>query len=596
MNSYTLIGQARGAFVYGWLSTAFVVSAVISASVLSTGCANQTALPPVATIEVEPVEIITQPFESDTLYSLLVAELAGSRDRLDIMLSNYMQQAIDTQDAGITERAAQLASYMRQPTETVQMASQWAALAPTNPQARYMAMAALTDSGRFFEAFEHGKFLIDNRHSPHGLDVLAAKASQASVNAENATALNKLYKQLAPRFPNDAQLLLGISFLSYREGDFTTSLEKARQVQVLAPKQEQAYYQELRVLEQQKSPLVQQRLGEIVAIFPDNQHLRLQYARDLTLTNLAGAAIQFETLHQQTPDDANIALALALTHYQDGNFEQAKAVFLPLTAQPIQANTANYYLAKIATEQKEPLTAIDYYLAVQPSKEFLPALAHAVSLMHQNNQAAKALQTLTGYQFSAPEEYQEGIALLTGNHYKTLQQTAEALATYDAALKRFPRALPLLYNRAMLLAEQNKLTDAERDFKLIIAIDPNNADALNSLGYLLVDSHQRLPEAMGYIERAFSLDPENPATIDSLGWAHYRNGDYEKAIHYLRQALTKMPNDEIAAHLGEVLWIDKQQQEAIKVWKQGLELNPNSPYIFERLQRFNLVPAKSAQP
>ncbi|MDZ7925312.1 MAG: tetratricopeptide repeat protein [Marinagarivorans sp.] len=588
MNSHRFFGHTLSTLCYG---------AVCAVAVLSTGCANQAVVPaPAPTVAAPPIEIVTQAFETDTLYSLLVAELAGSRERLDIMLSNYIQQAIETQDAGVTQRAAQLASYMRQPTETLQMASQWAALDPKNPQAHYMAMAALTDSSRFFEAFEQGKFLIENQHMPHGLDVLAAKASQTTVSQEDATSLNNLYKTLASRFANDAQLLLGISFLSYRESDYTTSLSKARQVQTLAPKQEQAYYQELRVLEQQKSPLVQQRLGEVVALFPENQQLRLQYARDLTQTNLADAAIQFQTLHQQIPDDANIALALALTQYQEGNIEQAKAVFSPLTAKPAQADTANYYLAKIATQQNDPLKAIDYYLAVKPSKEFLPALANAVGLLHQNNQAAKALQLLTGYQLSAPAEYQEGIALLTGNHYKNLQQNTEALNTYNAAITRFPHALPLLYNRAMLLAEQNNLKDAERDFKTIIAIDPDHADALNSLGYLLVDTHQRLPEAMGYIERAFTLDPENPATIDSLGWAHYRSGDNDKAIRYLRQALIKMPNDEIAAHLGEVLWVNKQEQEAMSVWKQGLELNPNSRYIFERLQRFKIVPAQSTQP
>ena len=97
-----------------------------------------------------------------------------------------------------------------------------------------------------------------------------------------------------------------------------------------------------------------------------------------------------------------------------------------------------------------------------------------------------------------------------------------------------------------------------------------------------------MDEAKGYIERALQLDPNNPATIDSLGCL-YRLGRHEQAISYLQKALKLMPNDEIAAHLGEVLWISGAKEQAINVWKEGLKLNPNSQYIHERLQRFELV-------
>ena len=575
------------------LARVIALAGIGATTVLALGCANQPVTTAPLPVVVAPPAPVLPPreFETETLYSLLVAELAGSRDRLDIMLGNYVKQAIDTQDAGVTERAAQLASYMHEPTATLQMASQWASLDANNPQAHYMAMAALTDAGLYFQAFDHGKFLIEQQHSPHGLDALAAKATQKNVAPADVASLHKLYVQLAQSYPRDAFLQLALSFLAFKEQNFDQSLAAARAAQALKPDHEPAYFQELRVLEKQNPQHAQQGLGEIVALFPKNQHARLQYARELASTNLPAAAVQFEELLKQAPEDANIQLALALTYYQQAELDKAKENFLPLLNQKVQANIANYYLGQIANQQNEPLRAITYFTQVGPSKEFLPALARATDLMHKHQQQDQALQLLAGLQLNAEEQYQEGIALLLSDHYKNVGNKPQAERALNEGIKQFPRSLPLLYNRAMFYAGEYRVGAAEQDLQTILAIKPDHAEALNTLGYLLADSNLRLPEALGYVERALALEPENPAAIDSLGWVHYRLGNLNKAIGYLRQALQLFPNDEIAAHLGEVLWANGDKQAALDVWQQGLKLNPGSRYIHERLQRFQLMPS-----
>lgn len=560
---------------------------------LLSGCANTPAAPPLEPVEKTIVEPPPQPFESETLYSLMVAELAGSRNRLDIMLNNYITQAKQTQDVGVTERAAHLANFVQDPIATRQMATQWASLAPNNPQARYMAMAALADAGRYFEAFEHGQFLIRKQHTPHGLDALAVQATSSNASDEDITALLKLYQPLRLAFPHDAELALAISFLHYQSDQLDASLAQARQAQILKSDYEQAYIQELRVLGKRDPAAAQQRLGEIVALFPDNQRLRLQYARNLTSDNLPAAAEQFAELLKQAPGDGNIQLALALTYFQLGQLEQAQDHFIPLQSAPEQQNTANYYLGKIAQQQNAPQQAIRFYSRVLPSKEFLPALARAVDLMHSEGRQDEALQLITRYQLSADTVYQEGLHLLLADHYRNIGDTTQAELAFSEGIERFPRSQTLLFNRAMLFVTQDRIADAERDLLAVIDIDPDNADALNSLGYILADANIRLPEAIRYIERALEIDPQNAAAIDSLGWALYRQGQNQMAITHLRQALKLMPNDEIAAHLGEVLWMEGQQDEAISVWKEGLQLNPNSRFILERLKRFNLLDANT---
>jgi tetratricopeptide (TPR) repeat protein len=562
-------------------------SVLILAAMAFSGCANQRA----ATIEPaiyqpEP-EAPERPFETQTLYSLLVAELAGSRDRLDIMLNNYVAQAVETQDIGVTERAAQLARFMEEPIVAQQMAVQWASLDADNPQARYMAMAALSDAGRYFEAFEHGEFLITNGHTPHGLDALVVKATNSGASDEELGTLLKFYANLQTKHPRDAELSLAMSFLRYQFNELDSALKFARHSQTQKTDYEQAYLQELRVLNKIDGAKAQLRLAEIVGRFPDNKRLRLQYARTLTTNNLPEAAEQFEELLRQSPGDNNIQLALALTYFQLDALDQAKAQFLPLEHGALQSPTANYYLGKIAQQQKDPQEAIRFYSQVLPSKEFLPAAARAFELFHELGQPEKALQLITGYQLTADSSYQEGLSLLLADHYKIVGDSVNAELAYNEGILLFPRSELLLFNRAMLLATQNRIEPAERDLITLLAINPNNADALNTLGYILADANIRVAQAMGYIERALELDPENAAVIDSLGWALYRLGQNDKALVHLRQAMQLMPNDEIAAHLGEVLWVQGQEDEAIRIWKQGLELNPNSRYIRERLERFN---------
>lgn len=562
----------------------------ISAAIAITmsGCANNPT-------QVEPAppriqaELPPEPFSTETLYSLMVAELAGSRDRLDIMLNNYVAQAIETQDAGITERAAHLANFMQEAVATQQMAAQWASLAPDNSQARYMAMAALSDAGRYFEAFEHGKYLINHQHSPHGLDALAVKATNSNPSSDSIKTLLKLYSALLESHIKDAELTLAVSFLDYNLNTLEAAMRNAQRAQTLKKDYEQAYLQELRILGKRDADAAQLRLAQIVALFPENQRLRLQYARNLTQTDLGAAALQFETLLKQAPGDNNIQLALALTYYQQDELDSAKTHFLALEHAIPQESTANYYLGKIAQQQEAQLEAIRYYSQVKPSKEFLPALARAVDLMHKNEQQDVALQIITSHQLSVQEEYQEGLSQLLADHYRNVNNPEQAERAFNEGIIRFPRSQTLLFNRAMFLTTLNRLDDAERDLLTVIAIEPNNTDALNSLGYILADANIRLPEALTYIERALAIDPNNAAAIDSLGWALYRQGHHKIAITHLRQALQLMPNDEIAAHLGEVLWVEGQQEEALVIWKQGLKLKPGSRFIMERLKRFQLL-------
>lgn len=125
----------------------------------------------------------------------------------------------------------------------------------------------------------------------------------------------------------------------------------------------------------------------------------------------------------------------------------------------------------------------------------------------------------------------------------------------------------------------------ERDLRRILQDEPDNAMVLNALGYTLADRNEKLNEALQLIERAAALEPDDPAIIDSLGWVHYRLGNLDQAETYLRQAYAQYPDHEVAAHLGEVLWVRGERKEARKIWNEALQENPESTLIRSTRQR-----------
>ena len=126
----------------------------------------------------------------------------------------------------------------------------------------------------------------------------------------------------------------------------------------------------------------------------------------------------------------------------------------------------------------------------------------------------------------------------------------------------------------------------ESDLRRIITVDPENADALNALGYTLTDQTDRHEEALELIEKALEIKPGEAAFIDSMGWVQYRLQNYDAAILHLRRALELFQNDEVAAHLGEVLWVVGEKVEAIEIWNKALEWAPESEILKSVMQRF----------
>ena len=144
----------------------------------------------------------------------------------------------------------------------------------------------------------------------------------------------------------------------------------------------------------------------------------------------------------------------------------------------------------------------------------------------------------------------------------------------------------LLYARGLVAAELKLVDVMEADFKSLIEIEPENASALNALGYTLADQTDRLQEARGYIGRALELRPKDPYIMDSMGWVEYRLGELDLARTLLTEAYQVNGDVEIAAHLGEVLWELGEAEKARDVWLEAIGIDSDNPILLETLERY----------
>jgi tetratricopeptide (TPR) repeat protein len=324
-------------------------------------------------------------------------------------------------------------------------------------------------------------------------------------------------------------------------------------------------------------------LATTVSRYPDNQELRLQYARLLgSEGNYTGAQAQFVLLLERDPENAELLSTAALLDFELEYFDGALSKFQQLIALGERLDEAHYYVGRIEMASDRYPEAIDAFAAVGPSREFRDAKALAAQLLI-DTAFASDIKSFFDDQRRAYPSAAEQLFLLEADSLR--DWSGESLKAYDRGLIAFPQSFSLLYGRAMVHESEGQLGAMENDLRSILAQDPDHAATLNALGYTLTNHTQRYEEAANLIERALALSPGDPAILDSLGWVYYKLGQYSESEALLREAHKAFPDPEVAAHLGEVLWIQGRQFEARDVWRDGLGRVPDHPIILETVKR-----------
>ena len=521
-------------------------------------------------------------FSEETVFSLLSAELAGQRDRFDIALGNYLTQARKTQDPGVSERAFRIAEYLGADQPALETALLWARNAPGDLDAQRAAAIQLARNGQYDESLVFMEKVLQGQGDTH-FDFLALSAADTDENTRRG--LLQSFERLLAKYPGNSQLIFGKALLMQQDGNTEGALglleDNPPQEGEIAPILLRARLLAALDRGDEAMPLLEKNLKKI----PDDKRLRLTYARMLVEQNrMDDAKVQFATLVQQYPDDDELRYSLALVCLEGKAWDEAYSYLQELVERGSHVDSARLNLGRIAEERGDPQAALDEYAQVGPGTDFLPAQLRQADILIANGRADEASRRLAEARDAQPD-YAIQLYLIEAETLANNDKTQSAWLVLQNAIKQNPDDLNLLYTRSMLAEKRDDLAQMEKDLRAILAREPNNAMALNALGYTLSDRTTRFDEARVLIERAHQLNPEDPAVLDSLGWVNYRLGNLDDAERYLRSALERFPDHEVAAHLGEVLWANGKQREARKIWGKALQEQPDSPILRSTILR-----------
>ena len=521
-------------------------------------------------------------FSEETVFSLLSAELAGQRDRFDLALGNYVTQARKTQDPGISERAFRIAEYLGADQPALETALLWAKNAPTDLDAQRAAAIQLARNGKYDESLVYMEKVLQGQGDTH-FDFLALSA--ADTDESTRRGLLQSFERLLGKYPGNGQLIFGKALLMQQDGNTEGALtlleDNPPQEGEIAPILLRARLLAALDRGSEAMPLLEKNLKKI----PDDKRLRLTYARMLVEQNrMDDAKVQFAILVQQYPDDDELRYSLALVCLEGKAWDEAYNYLQQLVERGSHVDSAHLNLGRIAEERGDPQAALEEYAQVGVGTDYLPAQLRQADILIANGRADEASRRLAAARDAQPD-YAIQLYLIEAETLSNNDKDQSAWLVLQNALKKNPDDPNLLYTRSMLAEKRNDLVQMEKDLRAILAREPDNAMALNALGYTLSDRTTRFEEARALIERAHQINPEDPAVLDSLGWVNYRLGNLDAAEGYLRSALERFPDHEVAAHLGEVLWANGKQREARRIWGKALQEQPDSPILRSTILR-----------
>lgn len=525
-------------------------------------------------------------FPQNTLARLLVAEFAIRRGEPGIAVKNYLEVAKETRDAEVAERATRIAVYARDQDAGLEAASLWREVAPSvvDAQQAYASMVLrTTDEERAAEVLVE---LGEKWNDPVGYGYrLAAQLLNRQRDKEHRL---QVMRKVAARASDDPYALAALARVAARSGENAQAaalIESSLELQPDVADHVMLFASVQRMDGRVESALT--TLQTFVDTHPDAAEARMLLGRYLIdAKRYDDARSQFETLAEQEPEREDVRYALGLLLLQTERHAEARPHFTKLVAMGKRRETAYYYLGQIDEAEDKPDGALEAYRRVDRGEHYLNAQIRIASIYAEKGQLNRAREHLSSVR---RDSVQDDIRLYRAEAELHARESKfdEALRVYDTALKVHPKHNDLLYARAMLGARAERFDILERDLRDILEREPNNADALNALGYTLADRTDRHEEAFELVKRAYELKPNDHYIIDSMGWVLYRVGRYEEAVEHLQRALSLSPDAEIAAHLGEVLWVLGRKSEAREVWDTALRETPNDKRLLEVIDRLS---------
>lgn len=564
---------------------------IMAVTILSLiGCASVD--PATKLITKKPIEQFTAQQEDDIaggmlpkaalspelLEQILAADIAALRHEKDQSVLSWLKIANETKDARAAKHAALLALRAKDGERGEEAAALWVKLAPQSISARRLMIAMLLQNQQFARIIPHVEMFLQKEPTEAPsffaqLPIFWGQRFNLHAMVSTTEALTKPYLTL----PEAKYALAYAKQINGQTKEAIKLLDTALRQKPT-----------LKVAKDLRQAIIDNPLIGKSPTSSMNTQEGLTQARTLIKAgNITEALRLYEDLLQKEPNDIEVNYDYALLLWRHGDLTKAEKKFNWMVKQNRQyVNEARIHLGGIAEQQADFQKAQNcYQLVEEPFKEDAQALM--VIALAKAGQKKEALDTLHKIvQVSAAQKIR--YIQLHAQLYFVQRQYDKAIGVLTKGLKQFPQSADLYYDRAMSWEKKKEIARSETDLRQALTLAPDNPVILNGLGFTLVEYHKNLVDAEKYIKQARMLSPNSPYIEDSFAWLLYRQGHYQEAEKILRQVFAIYKDPEVVAHLVELLWMKKNQDEAKDILRVGEQLFPRNEILLETKQRLGI--------
>ncbi len=563
---------------------------LIALSLVLAGCAATPARQPAAAApgaeaapEVVPGDHGMPAANEEVMSALMAAEFAWQDGRAESSAKHYARAAAISQDARVAEQATRVAIVAQRWDLAQAGVKRWRELdAKTRATTQADAAIAL-GQGKIDEAYRLIVDLLgDDNEDTRKLGAQALLTTRQPEAA--AQVLQRLIE--APVANRDVDTLILLSQIAQQQKLDALARQLADRGIKRYPDSADAHVWLGHVLLRAEDKAgARAEMEKATRLAPEDKDIRLTYAAVLNDAGEAAAAAR--SLAEFKPDDDVLSARAAYAARTEDKALMLEA-YEALRAMPEPHPEARLeLLGQMAelTDRKDE--ARQWYALVPRGERYVDSQMRIAVLLDDAGKPDAARAQLQALRAEGIEDDSKlaDTFLLEAELATRAKNDKAALAAYDAGLKVLPDERRMLYGRALLHEQADRIVESERDLRRIVELDPEDADALNALGYTIVDRTDRYEEGRALIEKAFAKKPDEPAIIDSMGWVHYRLGNFDEAIKHLKRAYELQPDAEIAAHYGEVLWKAGRKDEARALFDAALKKEPDNDTLKRTLER-----------
>ena len=533
------------------------------------------------TAKLPPVELTRE-----LLFDLLVAEIASQRGATSVSLAKYLELARVIRDPRVAQRATELALFERNSERALEAAGLWVDIDPQSLEARQAYAGLLISAGQSELAVPHLERLLAAESTNIG-EAFLQLTRLLSRGADKSSTL-AIVRRLAARHAGVAEAHGAVAQAAASANEDDLAIQEAREAVRLKPEWEFPALLAAQLLAKRSPAEATAELRAYLAQNPQSSEARMAYARALAgERKYAEARAEFQRIQQDFPNNPDVLYALGLLALDAKDYVNAESSLKRLLElKPRDPNLVHLYLGQIAEEQKQFARARDWYKEITDAQadQYFQAQSRIARSFAKEGRIAEGRAHLQGVAATSNQQRVQ-IIIAEAQMLREATQNREAFDVLEKGLERLPNHPDLLYDYAMAAEKIDRMDLLESNLKKVIQLKPDHAHAYNALGYSLADRNERLVEARDLIERALKISPDDAMIVDSMGWVMYRLGDLARAAELLARAYALLPDAEIAAHLGEVLWKMGRNAEADRVWREALVRAPDNETLRNTIKR-----------